>query len=85
MLVLKVKTGDDASTEDRQLMMHYRDDGNVNWSNQEIINLKQQGNTEFTIELQGMGVYKTRQYKFRVSSNIDFTFVGLEEEVELVD
>lgn len=81
---LKMKCGDDASSTSRRVMFQYRDDGGVNWSDEEQINLSASGNTEFVVQLFGRGIYRTRQYKFRLTDSVKFSFIGMEEKVEVL-
>ena len=67
-----------------ELMLRWRDDGSPVWSNWVILPLNpdQQGN--FIHAMNRMGLYRSRQYEFRISSPVDFALVGANEDVEVM-
>ena len=83
-LFIKGKVFPRDSHSPSELMLRWRDDGSPVWSNWVILPLNpdQQGN--FIHAMNRMGLYRSRQYEFRISSPVDFALVGANEDVEVM-
>jgi hypothetical protein len=66
------------------MQLRWRDDGSPTWSPLLDLSLNPSAQGDFTFPLNRMGMYRSRQYEFRVSDNIDMILVGAWEDVELV-
>jgi hypothetical protein len=85
-LYVKVKTYVNTTTPVPILMVRWRDNGNPTWSSyaeiQCLLNSDYQGN--FVFPLNRLGMYRSRQYEFRMTSNVDLVLVGVTEDVEVM-
>ena len=70
--------GDDPSI----LMMRWRDNGDPVWSNYTDIPLNPDQQGIFIVPMNRMGIYRSRQYEFRLSDNVDMVIVGATEDIE---
>jgi hypothetical protein len=86
-LMVRVKSGEgDASdaTINPDLLVRYKNDNNNRWSMYRPIKLKKVGNTEFIAKLHQLGQYRTRQWEFTFSQQLDFELISVEEDVEVL-
>jgi len=66
------------------LMLRWRDDGSPVWQNWVTLSLNpdQQGN--FVFPMNRLGMYRSRQYEFRLVSPVDLALIGAFEDVEVM-
>lgn len=77
-MYIKVKCG---SSDDALLMLRWRDDGRQEWSTFMDVPLSPVGHYDFMAKLNRMGMYRSRQYEFRLSDNADLVVVGATESI----
>ena len=78
-LTVKVKTYNaDAST----LLLRWRDDGRPEWSNYTTLPLEAVSEQTHYTRLTRMGIYRSRQYEFVITDNVDLALMGMIEDVE---
>ena len=67
-----------------ELMVRWRDDGTPVWGNWLTLSLNpdQQGN--FVFPMNRLGMYRSRQYEFRIVSPVDLALIGAFEDVEVM-
>lgn len=82
-LTLRFKRGEGAGGTDPLVLVRYRDNGSIQWSNYLEGSLGQLGDTEFFVTFEPMGTYKTRQYEIVMSDTVPFVLVDAEEDVEV--
>jgi hypothetical protein len=66
------------------LQLRWRDDGNPIWSNLMDLDINPDFQGDFIHPLNRMGMYRSRQYEFRMSDNVDFILSGAWEDVEVM-
>lgn len=66
------------------LQLRWRDDGNPIWTPLMDLSVNPDYQGDFTFPLNRMGMYRSRQYEFRMSDNVDFLIVGATEDVEVM-
>jgi hypothetical protein len=66
------------------LMLRWRNDGSPIWSTFMDISLNPDSQGNFIIPLNRMGMYRARQYEFRLSDNVDLVLIGATEDVEVM-
>lgn len=65
------------------LILQYRDNGDLNWSNERELDLGAVGETEFYVRVNRLGRYKNRQYRFILTDDAPFVLVSCEENVSV--
>jgi hypothetical protein len=78
-LVVKVKAYNSSPTT---LLLRYRDDGRPEWSNYITLPLGSESEQTHYSRLTRMGIYRSRQYEFVVTDNVDLALMGMIEDVE---
>lgn len=84
-LIVKAKVFSTSETT-TTLSVRWRNDGNPvyeNWVSVSL-NLNPSNQGIFTIPITRMGMYRSRQYEFRLSSDQDLVLVGATEEIEIM-
>ena len=77
-LYVKVKRGEgDIGT----LMIRWRDDGRAEWGNWFEVALSPIGDRDFVSKNNRFGMYRSRQYEFRISGAADLVLVGVDTEM----
>ena len=76
---VKVFAQDDATSP--TLLFRWRDDGNPNWSTYMELPLDPNFQGDCLIKLNRMGMYRMRQYEFRLSDNVDLALVAASEMI----
>jgi hypothetical protein len=66
------------------LMLRWRDNGNPTWSPYMNISLNPDYQGNFVIPLNRFGMYRSRQYEFRLADNVDLVLVGATEDIEVM-
>jgi hypothetical protein len=66
------------------LQFRWRDNGNPTWQPLVEISLNPDEQGNFVVPMNRMGMYRSRQYEFRISDNVDMVLVGANEEVEVM-
>lgn len=66
------------------LMFRWRDDGRQTWSSWMYFDLIPINQYDFIINLKRLGIYRARQYEFRMTDNQDMILVGAIEDVEVL-
>jgi hypothetical protein len=61
--------------------MRTRDDGNPVWSKFIEIDLQPSLQGDFLVKLNRMGMYRARQYEFRISDPIDLVLIAASEDI----
>jgi hypothetical protein len=75
---LKCKAGlSDIAT----LLLRWRDEGKEEWSNYVEVKLSPVGVRDFLAKMNRMGMYRSRQYEFRLTDNTDLVLVGVDVEM----
>ncbi len=82
-LFLKGKTYPKGVTTS-MMTMRWRDDGNPIWSTPMDISLNPDLQGNFVVPLNRMGIYRSRQYEFRLTDNVDMVLIGATEDVEVM-
>jgi hypothetical protein len=67
---------------DSTLMLRWRDNGSPVWSSYIHISLNPDSQGNFIVPMNRFGIYRSRQYEFRLSDNVDLVLVGATENVE---
>lgn len=75
---VKCKAGE---SDTATLMVRWRAEGNQEWGNWFEINLSPVGNRDFLSKNNRFGMYRSRQYEFRLSDNVDLVLVGVDTEI----
>jgi hypothetical protein len=85
-LTLKFKkgTGIASSTSTPYVMVKWRDNGDVRWSNEHWLSLGKVGETEFITTMKRLGVYRSRQYEFAVTDNVPLILIDAEADVDVL-
>lgn len=65
------------------VMIRYKDENSIGWSQEIQGNLGVLGDTTFEVIFQPMGMYKKRQYEMTVTDDVPFVFIRADEDVEL--
>jgi hypothetical protein len=85
-LFIKGKVISAIDTNTYTMLMRWRDNGNPTWSAYAeldlTLNVDSQGN--FIFPLNRMGMYRSRQYEFRLSDNVDMVIASVHEDVEVM-
>lgn len=63
------------------LMVRWRDDGRSEWSNFMEMQLAPVGDRDFLSKNNRFGMYRSRQYEFRISDNADLVLVSVDTEM----
>lgn len=82
-LSMRVKRGYVSDDSSPVATMRFRDN-NVEWSSEIEIDLGQQGDYENILRFHRTGRYRTRQYEFKCSAAVGFTFSAAKEEIEIL-
>lgn len=69
---------------DSTLQVRWRDDGNPTWSTLCSFELNPTMQGDFIVPMNRMGIFRSRQYEFRMSDNNDFVLVGAWEDIEVM-
>jgi hypothetical protein len=83
-LVVKGKVYPNNASPTSTLMFRWRDNGSPVWSNYVDISLNPDTQGNFVVPMNRMGMYRSRQYEFRLSDNVDLVLVGATEDVEVM-
>jgi hypothetical protein len=62
-------------------MVRWKDD-NKNWSQEKYFDLGDIGETEISRRILCSGVFRTRQFEFKVSDNVPVIFISAQIEIE---
>lgn len=65
-----------------EFMLRWRDDGSPVWGNWLSLSLNPDQQGDFVFPMNRLGMYRSRQYEFRISDPVDFILVGATEDVE---
>tara|TARA_R100000093_G_C1945501_1_gene74280 strand:+ start:4120 stop:5535 length:1416 start_codon:yes stop_codon:yes gene_type:complete len=84
-ITIRLRRGEGTATADPVIMIRYKDDGNLNWSNFLQGSLGKLGDNDFFVTFEPMGIYRTRQYEISVTDQVPFVLVSAEEDVEVED
>jgi hypothetical protein len=82
-LFIKVKVFP-KGTSNYILQLRWRDDGNQTWTPLMDLELNPTMQGDFIFPINRMGIYRSRQYEFRMSDNNDFVLMGAWEDVEVM-
>lgn len=77
---MRVKKGEVNNTSEPVITLSFNDD-NKGWKKEKQISLGKKGEYKNTIKLPRTGIYRTRQYRFRVSDNVAFAFGHAREDI----
>lgn len=81
-LHLRVKRGGgEIHPSTPQLMVRWKDD-NKNWSQEHYFDLGAIGETEISRRILCSGIFRTRQFEFKVSDNVPISFISAQIEIE---
>lgn len=85
-LTVKAKVFSTAETT-ATLSVRWRDNGNPVWQtwSEMSLNLNPDIQGTFTFQIMNLGMYRSRQYEFRFTSNQDLALVGAAEDIEVMD
>jgi hypothetical protein len=75
---VKVKRGEG---ELGTLMIRWRDDGRAEWGKWFEVALSPVGDRDFVSKNNRFGMYRSRQYEFRISGAADLVLVGVDTEM----
>ena len=81
-LYIKVKMFAQDGVTSPTLMFRWRDDGNPVWSQYLHLPLDPNFQGDCLIKLNRMGMYRMRQYEFRISDNVDLALVAATEDLQ---
>lgn len=65
-----------------QLMIRWRDDGDRTWGNTYYLDLGNTGYYEFYLSMRRLGMYRSRQYEISVTDDVPIVLASAEEDVE---
>ena len=82
-LRMRVKCGPRDTTTTPVLMVRWRNN-NKDWSSWHEISLGDVGETWIVKRLKRLGIYQTRQWEFVLTEPMQFSFGGVEEDVEIL-
>lgn len=77
-LYVKVKAGASNTTS---LLLRWRDEGREEWSKFMELKLSPVGKRDFISKNNRFGIYRSRQYEFRISDGADLVLVGADAEL----
>jgi hypothetical protein len=77
-LIVKVKCYDNSA---ESMLLEYRDDGRPEWSNPIVVPLNALNQQDFYAKLNRMGMFRSRQYKFTVTGDVDLALCGMELDI----
>lgn len=80
---IRLKRGSGLSGSDAKFMVRWNDD-NKGWSNEKWISLGNVGESEIIQRLHRTGIFRTRQYEFVATDNVDVVFGDAEEDLEIL-
>jgi len=63
------------------LLVRFRDEGREEWGNWIEVPLTPVGQRDFLAKMNRFGMYRSRQYEFRLSDNADLVLVGVDAEL----
>lgn len=63
------------------LILRFRDEGNEEWSNWITVPLQPVGQRDFLAKMNRFGMYRSRQYEFRLTDDADLVLVGVDTEL----
>jgi hypothetical protein len=66
------------------LLVRWRDEGKEEWSSFMEVTLSPIGQRDFTAKMNRMGMYRSRQYEFRLSDGVDLVLVGVDTELRVL-
>ena len=78
------KKGFNNSTSTSGLSVRWRDDNNINWSNEHYFPLGAQGQSYSIQRLKRTGIYRRRQWEFIFTDNLPLSIAKVEEDVEVL-
>lgn len=81
-LYVKVKVFAQDSATTPTLLMRWRDDGNPTFCQFLELPLNPDYQGDCLVKLNRMGMYRTRQYEFRISDNIDLALIAATEDIQ---
>ena len=82
-IMLRCKRGAANLSTEPKLMIRYRDDGE-HWSNEKHISLGNLGETEMTVQLWRLGMYRQRKWEISCTDGAPVIFSRPEEEFEVM-
>jgi hypothetical protein len=80
-LYIKAKVFAQEGITSPTLMFRWRDDGNPVWSTYLELPLNPNFQGDCLVKLNRMGMYRMRQYEFRISDNVDLALVAATEDI----
>lgn len=75
---VKLKTGE---TDNAVMLLRWRSDGRLEWGNYMELAMSPMGNRDFISKNNRFGIYRSRQYEFRLSDNADMALISVDIEV----
>jgi hypothetical protein len=81
---IKGKTYPDDGTTNPVMQLRWRDNGNQVWSNMMDLPLNPDYQGDFLIKCNRFGMYRRRQYEFKLSDNVDMVLIGATEDPEVL-
>ena len=78
-IVLVFKRADTATTP-KTMEVRWRNDGDVDWSDERVVEIEKQGNTELRAEIRRCGHYRRRMLEFVMSDESQAALVSAQEE-----
>jgi len=83
-LRIRLKRGYGAEDSEPKLMLRWRDDGARAWGNIHYIDLNEIGEYKQYVEINRLGMYRSRQYELSVTDDVPVIIADAEELVEAV-
>lgn len=82
-LRLRLKRGKGLSDRTPELMVRWKDN-NQGWKQERRVSLGDVGDTNIIRRVKTGGIYRTRQYEFSCTDAVPLTFLGAEEDIEVL-
>lgn len=82
-LHLEIETGTSLVTSESQIIMQYSDDNGRSWSTERWLSIGEQGEYKHELYWWGMGSFKNRMFRFKMTDPIKWVLIKLSADVEL--
>lgn len=82
-LQLEIETGTSLVTAESQIIMQYSDDNGRSWSTERWLSIGEQGEYRHELRWYGLGSFKNRMFRFKMTDAIKWVLIKLSADVEL--
>jgi hypothetical protein len=82
-LQLEIQTGQSLVSAEAAIIMQYSDDNGETWSSERWATVGQQGDYTHRLEWFGLGMFRSRMFRFKMTDPIKWVIVAAQADVEL--